>query len=100
MIRRVGGPVLTPLIPSPFGRGETQPVRRSPSPHVRRGGQGVRTLRAAILVTLGACSSGPSAEHHVAVAAVAVSPPSVGLRVGQPAPPRPVPLPRHPVPAG
>src|SRR5437868_4196418 len=35
--------VLTPLIPSPFGRGETQSVRRSPSPRMRRGGQGVRT---------------------------------------------------------
>src|SRR5207253_8201580 len=34
--------VLTPLIPSPCGRGETQPVLRSPSPE-GRGGQGVRT---------------------------------------------------------
>jgi len=37
--------ILTPLIPSPFGRGETQSVRRSPSP-AGRGGQGVRTGRA------------------------------------------------------
>src|SRR6266508_661349 len=37
--------VLTPLIPSPFGRGETQSDRRSPSPE-GRGGQGVRTPRA------------------------------------------------------
>jgi len=36
--------ILTPLIPSPFGRGETQSVRRSPSPE-GRGGQGVRTGR-------------------------------------------------------
>src|SRR6266487_4519891 len=35
--------VLTPLIPSPFGRGETQSDRRSPSPE-GRGGQGVRTM--------------------------------------------------------
>src|SRR5213596_1710543 len=34
--------VLTPLIPSPVGRGETKPDRRPPSPE-RRGGQGVRT---------------------------------------------------------
>src|SRR5256884_9760299 len=98
MIRRVGGPVLTPLIPAPFGRGEAQPVRRPPSPHVRRGGQGVRTLRAAILVTVAACSSGPSAEHHVAVAAVAVSPRSVVLRVGQAAQLIAVPLDAHGVP--
>src|SRR6266566_4412452 len=36
--------VLTPLIPSPCGRGETQSDRRSPSPHLWRGGQGVRTM--------------------------------------------------------
>src|ERR1051325_780449 len=36
--------VLTPLIPSPFGRGETQPDLRSPSPE-GRGGQGVRTTK-------------------------------------------------------
>src|SRR5439155_15850429 len=34
--------VLTPLIPSPFGRGETPSDRRPPSPE-GRGGQGVRT---------------------------------------------------------
>src|SRR5207245_8437541 len=40
--------VLTPLIPSPCGRGETQPVLRTPSP-AGRGGQGVRTnMRAGI----------------------------------------------------
>src|SRR5256884_8692637 len=98
MIRRVGGPVLTPLIPAPFGRGEAQPVRRPPSPHVRRGGQGVRTLRAAILVTVAACSSGPSAEPQVAVASGAVSPRSVVLRVGQAAQLIAVPLDAHGVP--
>src|SRR6266516_1698900 len=36
--------VLTPLIPSPFGRGETQPATRAPS-HEGRGGQGVRTTK-------------------------------------------------------
>src|SRR5881397_3619628 len=36
--------VLTPLIPSPVGRGETKPDHRTPSPE-RRGGQGVRTQK-------------------------------------------------------
>jgi uroporphyrin-III C-methyltransferase / precorrin-2 dehydrogenase / sirohydrochlorin ferrochelatase len=46
LIAAVPGPVsprvLTPLIPSPSGRGETKSDRRAPSPE-RRGGQGVRT---------------------------------------------------------
>src|SRR5437667_7000632 len=36
--------ILTPLMPCPFGRRQTQSVRRSPSPE-GRGGQGVRTGR-------------------------------------------------------
>ena len=42
-----------------------------------------RRLLGATVLAVAACSSGPSAEHHVAVAAVAVSPRSVVLRVGQ-----------------
>src|SRR5437763_1573853 len=35
MTRATALRVLTPLIPSPFGRGETMPDHRSPSPHGR-----------------------------------------------------------------
>src|SRR2546429_66709 len=37
--------VLTPLIPSPFGRGETRARPSFPLSALRRGGQGVRTTR-------------------------------------------------------
>src|ERR1051325_6941814 len=52
--------VLTPLIPSPFGRGETQSVHRSPSPRQWRGGQGVRTTRGGqgVRTTMGAPGRG------------------------------------------
>src|SRR5437763_9146928 len=42
-----------------------------------------RRLLGATVLAVAACSSGPGAEHHVAVASVAVSPRSVVLRVGQ-----------------
>ena len=57
-----------------------------------------RRLLGATVLAVAACSSGPSAEHHVAVAAVAVSPRSVVLRVGQAAQLIAVPLDAHGVP--
>src|SRR5438874_8982725 len=57
-----------------------------------------RRLLGAPVLAVAACSSGPSAEHHVAVAAVAVSPRSVVLRVGQAAQLIAVPLDAHGVP--
>src|SRR6266550_6888651 len=44
--------VLTPLIPSPFGRGETQPATRAPSPE-GRGGQRVRTPSPGVHLAMG-----------------------------------------------
>src|SRR2546425_12404438 len=66
--------VLTPLIPSPVGRGETKADLRSPSPE-RRGGQGVRTPepRAGLWVRTGA---------HAALAALVVA---TGCRSAPPA---------------
>src|SRR5256885_9269206 len=57
-----------------------------------------RRLLGATVLVIAACSSGPSAEHHVAVASVAVSPRSVVLRVGQAAQLIAVPLDAHAVP--
>src|SRR5436189_980255 len=70
--------VLTPLIPSPIGRGETKPDHRTPSPE-RRGGQGVRTQKrrasfwvriralaalAALAVATGCRSAPPSSPRY------------------------------------
>src|SRR5882724_9276923 len=69
--------VLTPLIPSPVGRGETKPDHRTPSPE-RRGGQGVRTQKrragfwvrtralAALVIASGCRSAQPAARYDPA----------------------------------
>src|SRR5436305_9885816 len=54
-----------------------------------------RRLLGTLLMTVAACSSEPSAEHHVAVASVAVTPTSVVLLVGQAAQLIAVPLDAH-----
>src|SRR6266480_1328040 len=54
-----------------------------------------RRLLGTLLMTVAACSSGPSAEHATPVAAVAVSPKSLVVRVGQTAQLTAVPLDAH-----
>src|SRR6266480_1037146 len=54
-----------------------------------------RRLLGTLLMTVAACSSGPSAEHATPVAAVAVSPKSLVVRVGQTAQLTALPLDAH-----
>src|SRR2546429_7339979 len=54
-----------------------------------------RRLLGTLLMTVAACSSGPGAEHATPVAALAVSPKSLVVRVGQTAQLTAVPLDAH-----